>query len=157
MRRSQETLWPQTNTARKTLMNTTVTVQCSCGAVEMQLTGKPMVQYFCHCDDCRAVHGKAYPCSLHPTPTVSVVRGETDTFTLRTSPRTKCKRCGTYLFAEVPGYGVRGVNADLLPEGMFSPEFHIQCRYATAPIEDDLPHYKGTPARFKGSDELMQW
>jgi hypothetical protein len=116
-----------------------------------------MMQYFCHCDDCQAVHGKAYAMSLYPAPAVSVVRGDTVVFTLRTSPRTKCKRCGTYLFAEVPGYGVRGVNADLLPGGMFNPEFHIQCRYAAVPIQDDLPHYKGTPARFRGSDELMQW
>ena len=48
-------------------------------------------------------------------------------------------------------------NEILEKKGMFNPEFHIQCRYATAPIEDDLPHYKGIPARFKGSDELMQW
>jgi hypothetical protein len=129
------------------------TIQCSCGAVEMQLTGKPVMQYFCHCD----VHGKAYPMSLYPAPAVSVVRGDTVVFILRTSPRTKCERCGTYLFAEVPGYSVRGVNADLLPEGMFNPEFHIQCRYAAAPIQDALPHYKGTPARFRGTDELMQW
>jgi hypothetical protein len=134
-----------------------ITVQCSCGAVEIRITGKTMLQYFCHCDDCQAVHGKAYACSLYPAPGVSIVRGETDVFTLRTSPRTKCKRCGTYLFAEVPGQGVRGINADLLPEGRFNPEFHIQCRYAVAPIQDDLPHYKGTPARFGGSDELMQW
>jgi membrane protease YdiL (CAAX protease family) len=133
------------------------TIQCSCGAVEMRLIGKPMMQYVCHCDDCQAVHGKAYACSLYPAAAVSVERGETDTFTLKTSPRTKCKRCGTYLFAEVPGYGVRGVNAAQFPEGMFSPEFHIQCRYATAPVEDNLPHYKGTPARFNGSDELMSW
>jgi len=133
------------------------TVQCSCGAVEIQITGKTMMQYLCHCDDCQAVHGKAYPCSLYPAAAVSVVRGETDVFRLKTTPRTRCKRCGTYIFAEVPGFDVRGVNADLLPGGMFKPEFHIQSRYAAAPIQDDLPHYKGTPARFRGSDELMQW
>jgi hypothetical protein len=135
----------------------TTTVQCSCGAVEMRLTGTPVVQYVCHCDDCQAAHGKAYSCSLYPTAAVSVERGKTDTFTQKTSPRTKCKHCGTYLFAEVPGHPVRGVNADLLPEGMFSPEFHMQCRYAAAPVEDNLPHYKGIPARFRGSDELMSW
>jgi hypothetical protein len=135
----------------------TTRVQCSCGSVEMQITGKPMMQYFCHCDDCQAVHGKAYPISLYPTPAVSVVSGETVVFILRTSPRTRCKQCGTYLFAEVPGHAVRGVNANLLPEGVFKPEFHIQCRYAVVPIEDDLPHYKGAPARFNGSDELLQW
>jgi hypothetical protein len=131
------------------------TIQCSCGSVQIQLTGKPLVQYICHCDDCQAVHGKAYACSLYPAPAVTVVRGETDAFTLRTSPRTKCKLCGTYLFAEVPGYGVCGVNADLLPAGTFAAEFHIQCRYATAPLTDGLPHYKATPARFNGSDELI--
>ena len=131
------------------------TVQCSCGAVEIQLTGKPVFQYYCHCDDCQSVHGKAFPVSLYPAPAISVVRGDTDVFTLKTCPRTKCKQCGTYLFAEVAGFG--GVNADLLSEGMFNPEFHIQCRYAALPIQDDLPHYKGIPARFRGSDELMQW
>lgn len=123
----------------------------------MQITGQAILQYFCHCDDCQTVHGKAYACSLYPAAAVSVVRGETEAFVLRTSPRTRCKRCGTYLFAEVPGHGVRGVNADLLPESAFKPEFHIQCRYAAAPIEDDLPHYKDTPARFRGSDQLMEW
>ena len=133
------------------------TVQCSCAAVDMQITGKAILQYVCHCDDCQAVHGRAYPCSLYPASSVSVFRGETDVVTLRTAPRTRCRRCGTYLFAEVPGYPLRGLNADLLPDGMFNPEFHSQCRYAVAPIQDNLPHYKATPARFGGSDELMQW
>jgi hypothetical protein len=131
------------------------TIHCSCGSVEIQLNGKPMLQYYCHCDDCQAVHGKAYSVSLFPAPAVSVARGDTEVFTLRTAPRTRCRKCGTYLFAQVAGYA--GVNGDLLPEGMFNPEFHSQCRYAVAPIPDDLPHYKGTPARFRGSDELMQW
>jgi hypothetical protein len=121
------------------------------------MIGKPVMQYYCHCDDCQAVHGKTYSISLYPAVAVSVVRGDTAAFTLRRSPRTRCRRCGTYLFAEVPGHDVRGVNADLLPEGLFHPEFHMQCRYAAAPIQDDLRHYKGVPGRFGGSDELMQW
>jgi hypothetical protein len=137
--------------------NSSTRIQCSCGAVEIQLSGRPLLQYFCHCDDCQAVHGKAYACALYPASAVSVAGAETETFTLKSSPRTRCTGCGTYLFAEVPGQPVRGVNAELLPEGMFSPEFHIQCRYAKAPVVDDLPHFKGTPARFNGSDELMKW
>jgi hypothetical protein len=133
----------------------TTTIRCACGSVEIQLNGKATVQYCCHCDDCQAVHGKAYAVSLFPASAVAIARGDTDVFTLRTSPRTKCKGCGTYLLAEVAGYA--GVNGDLLPEGMFQPEFHIQCRYAAAPIQDDLPHYQGIPARFRGSDELMRW
>jgi hypothetical protein len=134
-----------------------ITVQCTCGAVEMALTGKPLIQYFCHCDDCQAVHGQPYACCLYPAAAVVVERGETDTFTLRTAPRTKCRRCGTYLFAESPGYYVRGVNATILPAVLFTAEFHMQCRFARMPISDHLPHYKGIPARFNGSDELMVW
>jgi hypothetical protein len=132
-------------------------IRCGCGAVELQLTGLPMAQYVCHCDDCQTVHGKAYSVALYPAAAVDVTRGETGTFTLKTSPRTKCSRCGTYLFAEVPGQPFRGVNGDLLPEGRFNPEFHVQCRYAAAQIEDGLAHYKDTPAKFRGSGELMSW
>jgi hypothetical protein len=135
----------------------TTTIQCSCRAVAIEISGKAILQYVCHCDDCQAADGKAFACSLYAASAVSVVHGETEVFILRTTPRTRCKRCGTYLFAEVPGRPVRGVNADLLPEGMFNPEFHSQCRYAAAPVRDGLPHYKATPSRFGGSDELMQW
>jgi hypothetical protein len=85
------------------------------------------------------------------------VSGQTGAYTLKTSPRTKCNRCATYLFAEVLGYPFRGVNGDLLPSGRFNPEFHVHCRFAAARIEDGLPHYKDRPAKFRGSGELMPW
>jgi hypothetical protein len=47
-------------------------------------------------------------------------------------------------------------NGALFPEGGFTPEFHMQCRFAKSPVEDDLPHFKGLPSRFGGSGELMQ-
>jgi hypothetical protein len=130
--------------------------ECSCGAIELEIAGNALLQYYCHCDDCQTVHGKAYPCSLYPEASVSVLRGETEIFTLRTTPRIRCKQCGTYLFGEVASLGMRGVNGEVLPQGMFNPAFHIQCRYAAAPIRDGLPHYKGLPARFRGSDEQME-
>ena len=117
--------------------------------------GPALLQYYCHCDDCQTVHGKAFGLSPFSAAAVSVLRGNTEVYVLRSSPRTKCKHCATFLFAEVAGF--RGVNGDLLPAGTFRPEFHIQCRYAPAPICDALPHYKGRPARFCGSDELMSW
>jgi len=136
-------------------MNTT-RLKCNCGAVEMTLIGRPLLQYLCHCDDCQAVHGAAYACALYPAQAVAV-SGDTRALVLKTSPRAKCSHCGTYLFAEVPGYGVRGVNGALFPEGAFLPEFHMQCEFAKGPIRDELPHFKGLPPRFGGSGELMQW
>jgi hypothetical protein len=132
-------------------------VRCRCGAVEVSLTDAPIAQYVCHCDDCQTVHGKAYPVALYPASAVVLTRGETVVFTLKTSPRTKCARCGTYIFAEVPGQPYFGVNGDLLAAELFSPEFHIQCQYAAARIEDDLPHYRNAPVKFRGSGELMSW
>jgi hypothetical protein len=132
-------------------------VRCRCGDVEAQLTGSPISQYVCHCDDCQSVHGKAYPVALYSSTAVLLKRGNTVVVTLKTSPRTKCARCGTYFFAEVPGQPFLGVNGDLLSNGLFRPEFHMQCQYAPAPVKDDLPHYKGAPKRFRGSGELMSW
>jgi hypothetical protein len=132
-------------------------VRCDCGTVEMQLTGEPVAQYVCHCDDCQAVHGKAYSVALYSASAVAVTQGDISVRTLKTTPGSKCSRCGTYVFAEVPGYPFRGVNGELLPPGRFNPEFHVQCRYAMTAIDDDLPHYKDTPVHFRGSGETMSW
>lgn len=53
--------------------------------------------------------------------------------------------------------GVRGVSAYLLPAGQFKPQMHIQCHEALVPVQDDLPHFKGFPAAFGGSDEKVAW
>ena len=48
-------------------------VQCRCGAVEVEITAEPIVQMYCHCDDCQAVHGGAYaPESVYPADAVNV-------------------------------------------------------------------------------------
>jgi len=131
-------------------------LKCICGAVEITLTGQPLMQYFCHCDDCQTVHGGAYACAVYPANSVEV-SGETCATVLKTSPRTKCSQCGTYLFAEIPGRPVRGVNGALFPEGAFAPEFHIQCQFSKKPIMDGLLHFRGLPTKFGGCGELMEW
>jgi len=34
----------------------TILIGCRCGAVEIEISGEPLVQMYCHCDDCQAVH-----------------------------------------------------------------------------------------------------
>ena len=59
-------------------------VQCRCGATEIEITAEPIVQFFCHCNDCRAVHGGAYaPESVYPADAVKVVRGDPGDFEAR--------------------------------------------------------------------------
>ena len=33
----------------------TILVGCRCGEVEIEISGKPLVRMYCHCDDCQAV------------------------------------------------------------------------------------------------------
>ena len=65
----------------------TTRVQCRCGEVEIELTGEPLVQFYCHCDDCQAVHGAAYaPESVYPSDAVTVVRGGPKALDLEEEP-----------------------------------------------------------------------
>ncbi len=140
----------------------TLSVHCPCGAVEIELIGEPMAQFFCHCDDCQMVHGAAYvPEVMFRAEKVVIKRGDTFTWKLKTTPRFTCARCGTRLFADVTHYGIRGVNGFLLPRSgrdRFKPQFHIQCKFAVNPVRDDLPHYESVPTIFGGSgDERVEW
>lgn len=137
---------------------TSIDIRCLCGSVQARLTEEPLAQFYCHCDDCQAVSGGAYVAlAMFPLAALSVLRGETVAFTLRSMSRERCGACGTLLFARLPAQDACVVKADLLPTVMRKPEFHMQCRYSVLPVKDDLPHYSGVPARFGGSDELVGW
>jgi len=136
----------------------TTEISCLCGAIKVQLRGDPVEQFYCHCDDCQAMSGGAYvSVAIFPSEVVAVTQGEPVSWTYKTLPRKRCAACGTQLLAEVPGFDQIGVKANLLPKGMFRPEFHINCRYAVLPVRDELPHYKSLPAKFGGSDETVDW
>lgn len=133
-------------------------VNCRCGTIELEIAAAPLAQFYCHCDDCQAVHGAAYvPESAYPADAVTVVKGEPASWTLKRNPRLFCRDCGTRLFIEVAALKVRGLNGYLLPAEAFRPQFHMQCQYAVRPVTDDLPHYRARPSQFGGSDERVDW
>ncbi len=133
-------------------------IQCRCGAVEIEIAAEPIVQFYCHCDDCQAVHGGAYvPESVYPAGAVKVVRGDPTTWKLKRNPRFTCRECGTRMFIDVLGRDLRGVNGYLLPPDEFRAAFHVQCQFAVRPVADDLPHYRAMPKLFGGSDEKVSW
>jgi hypothetical protein len=135
-----------------------ITLSCRCGSVQLRVGTAPMAQFYCHCDDCRAVTGGAFvPIALFSTDAVAVNAESTSTWTYKTLPRTRCSTCGTFLFGEPPGMGMRGVSGFLLPADVFKPAFHSQCQYAVVPVNDDLPHFKALPASFGGTDERIDW
>lgn len=133
-------------------------VSCLCGDIKLELTGEPLFQFYCHCDDCQAVNGAAYiSVAIFPSDAVHVVQGEPVPWTYKTLPRQHCSNCGTQLFAQPTGANITGVKANLLPAGQFKPAYHIYCEYAALPVQDDLPHYKTLPPELGGNEEVVDW
>ena len=133
-------------------------LSCRCGRVPLEISGAPVVQFYCHCNDCRAVTGGAFiPLAIFAADSVAVNGNNVFTWTYKTLPRARCSTCGTCLFGEPPGLGMRGVSGYLLPADEFAPTFHIHCQSAVIPVRDGLPHFKGLPASFGGNDETVEW
>jgi hypothetical protein len=135
-----------------------IEAECRCGAIGLKIAGEPLVQLYCHCDDCQSAHAAAYvPSAIYPAESVEVVRGKPTPTIVKSTRRMRCAACGAYLFSELPSVGMRSVSAYLLPMGRFKPQFHVQCAHAVLPVVDDLPHYKGFPASFGGAEEFVAW
>ena len=50
---------------------------CACGAVQLEITGDPTAQVYCHCSSCRGWLGAPiHAAALWPTAQVRVVRGQ---------------------------------------------------------------------------------
>ena len=134
------------------------TLSCPCRVIEIAVHGSPIAQFYCHCDDCRTMTSGAYAAeSVHREEEVLVTGGQTAVWTLQRNPRHYCPACGGRLFIHIPSRKLRGVNAFLLPEDAFRPQFHVNCRFAVLPVRDGLTHYAGMPALFGGSDETVDW
>ncbi len=66
----------------------TVEIACRCGGVNIEVSGEPIAQFYCHCDDCQVVHGGAYvPESVYPAEAVRVTRGDPTAWALKRNPR----------------------------------------------------------------------
>jgi hypothetical protein len=139
-------------------MTSATSVQCLCGGIQIELSGDPIAQFYCHCDDCQAVHGAAYvPIAMYPARAVVVRQGTPKMWARKTTPRATCPECGTRLFAEVAPVDARSVSAHLLPGGLFEAAFHMQCAFARAGVADALPHFTGLPPSFGGPDTKVAW
>lgn len=128
-------------------------IHCPCGAVELEISGEPLAQFYCHCADCRRAHGAAYTLeAVYAADQARVVRGDTVSLTLKRTPRISCANCGTRLYADLGN--LRGVSGTLLPG--FEASMHINYAEALAPVRDDLPHYLNMPEAFGGDGKLAE-
>jgi len=133
-------------------------IECLCGAVRMQLSGEPVLQAYCHCDDCQTAHGAAYiaTAAFH-SQSVKMLQGQLKPLIVKRARRMRCAECGTLMFTEVENTDFLSLNATRLPKGSFKPRFHLHCQHAVLPVTDALPHYKDLPEALGGSGELVGW
>lgn len=84
-------------------MSETYHAHCDCGSVEMEMDGKPRIQAFCHCEDCRTLLDVPYhSINAWDAEQVRVTKGEELLGTFQhptlTMTRVFCTQCGETLY-----------------------------------------------------------
>ena len=133
--------------------------RCFCGAVEVQVVGKPVAMGFCHCGSCRqwaAAPVNAF--TLWPPQSVSITRGSEQVGSFQKTERSLrkwCRSCGGHLLTEHPTWGVVDVYASTSPGFPFDPRLHVNYAETVLHARDGLPKMKDLPAEMGGSGAVL--
>lgn len=132
---------------------------CFCGAVEVEVTGKPVFAGYCHCADCQAWSAAPINAfSLWKSSDVRVAKGEAELATFHkteNSYRKFCKRCGGHVMTEHPRMRLIDVYANLLKGYTHKPTLHANYASKMVSVRDGLPKYVDLPADLGGSGETL--
>jgi predicted GNAT family acetyltransferase len=132
---------------------------CFCGAVEVEVTGKPVFAGYCHCRDCQAWSAAPINAfSLWKSDSVRITKGETDIGTFHkteNSYRKFCKQCGGHLMTEHPRMRLIDVYANLLQGYTHEPTLHANYASKMVSVRDGLPKFADLPADLGGSGETL--
>ena len=133
--------------------------ECFCGAVQIEVSGKPEGMGYCHCRSCRSWSGGPVNAfTLWKPDAVRVTAGAEHLGVFRKTPgseRQFCKKCGGHLMTNHPSLKLIDVFAATLPTLKFSPGVHINYAETVLPMRDGLPKMKDFPAEFGGSGVQM--
>ena len=133
--------------------------QCFCGAVQFNVSGKPVAMGYCHCESCR--HWSASPVNaftLWNPDSLKVIKGDMNLGAYsktENSIRKWCKSCGSHIFSMHPTMKVVDVYAACLPELTFTPSVHVNYLETVLPMKDGLPKFKDFPKEMGGSGEFI--
>ena len=138
---------------------TTYRAGCFCGAVELEVTGKPAFAGYCHCRDCQAWSAAPINAfSLWPSASVRITKGEAEIATFHkteNSYRKYCKICGGHLMTDHPRMRLIDVYANLLQGFVHEPTLHANYGSKMVSVKDGLPKYRDLPAELGGSGEVL--
>jgi hypothetical protein len=132
---------------------------CLCGAVQLEITGDPAVQAFCHCESCRRwLSAPIHAAALWPMPSVKVVKGADNLGVFKrteASHRQFCKSCGAAVLVNHPGMGMIDVPAGSVVGLSYKPTLHVNYGEKVMSVHDGLPKFKDFPKEFGGSGETL--
>jgi hypothetical protein len=132
---------------------------CFCGAVRIEVTGKPNAMGYCHCRSCRSWSGGPVNAfTLWAPEAVTVTEGGQHIETYRKtdlSHRQFCRLCGGHLMTRHPPLNMVDVFAATIPDLMFLPQVHVNYAETVLPMRDGLPKLEDFPAEFGGSGDVI--
>ena len=137
----------------------TYTSSCTCGAVQLELTGEPPIQAYCHCESCRGWFGApVHAATLWPTPTVRITRGADNLGMYKkteNSHRQFCKTCGGPVLIGHPALGMVDVPAGSIHGFEYHPVLHVNYGEKVMAVRDGLPKFTDFPKDFGGSGDTL--
>ena len=132
---------------------------CFCGAVEIQVTGKPEAMGYCHCASCRSWSASPVNAfTLWQPQNVTVTKGKDLIGHYQKTPvsdRQFCTRCGGHVMSQHPTLGLTDVFAATIPGFDFAPGVHVNYAETVLHIKDGLPKMKDFPSAMGGSGETL--
>ncbi|MBI1237797.1 MAG: GFA family protein [Alphaproteobacteria bacterium] len=140
-------------------MAETYKAACFCGGVEMEVTGTPAFQGYCHCTDCRGWLGApVHAATLWAKDGVRVTKGADNLILYKKtegSHRQSCKTCGGAIKVDHPTMGLVDVPAAVIAGYPFKPVMHIFYGEKMISMKDGLPKFAKMPKEFGGSGEML--
>ena len=132
---------------------------CFCGAVQLSVTGDPVLMGYCHCDSCRSwAAAPVTAFTLWKPDNVAVTQGQDklDMFNkTETSHRQFCRICGGHVMTLHPSDDIVDVYAAVIPDLPFRPALHGYYSESVLAIRDGLPKFKDWPTDMGGSGETL--
>jgi hypothetical protein len=133
--------------------------RCFCGAVEVEVTGKPEAMGYCHCASCRSWSaGPVNAFTLWPPSAVKITRGADQLGSYQkteNSIRKWCKQCGGHLLTEHPLFNLTDVYAAVLSDLPFEPMLHVNYGETVLALRDGLPKQRDFPKELGGSGTVV--
>ena len=101
---------------------------CFCGAVQLSVTGDPVMMGYCHCNSCRSwAASPVNAFTLWKPDSVTVTQGQDKLEMFQKTPeshRQFCRICGGNVMTFHPSHDIVDVYAAVIPDLPFRPELH---------------------------------